>query len=429
MHEVTMTDRLAWPGDGVMARRRKQPGSGTVLERPSAEHGSVFQIRWRINGGPARYETIGPDRKEADQALALRLAEINRGQHREHREATFLEFASEWFANHRAHLKPSTVVDYRLTLERHLLPYFGEYLVSQISTELIERYVADKARERQDGDRRVEQLEAELARREDAGEPVHGVRRRLYAAKQDRGLCNRSINKTVERFKQVLATAVKHGYIDRNPVDAVTRLKARKRTRPYLQLDQVDPLLGAHEAGGPAAGRDVAARRSAIGGGARAALAGRRPARRPAADDDHPQRLPGPGGRGEDRRGGVGVVRAEAARHAARPQGAQPRTAADDDLVFCTGKGGYVNPSNVRQRILAPAIARANEQLDARRGAADPGRHAARAEVHVLLAADRAGRGRGDRGGADAPRRPDDHAAGVHAGDEAHPAWRRRTSR
>ena len=172
------------------------------VERPSKEHRSIFQIRWRINGGPARYETVGPDRKEAEQALALKLAEINRGQHREQRDATFLEFASEWFANHRAHLKPATVVDYRLTLERHLLPYFGEYLVSQITAELIERYVADKARERQERDRRVTELQAELANRREAGEPVEGVRRRLYAAKQDRGLCNRSINKTVERFSR-----------------------------------------------------------------------------------------------------------------------------------------------------------------------------------------------------------------------------------
>jgi hypothetical protein len=50
----------------------------------------------------------------------------------------------------------------------------------------------------------VAELQAELANRREAGEPVEGVSRRLYAAKQDCGLCNRSINKTVERFKQVL---------------------------------------------------------------------------------------------------------------------------------------------------------------------------------------------------------------------------------
>ena len=195
-----------------MARRRKQPGSGCVLERESKEHGVTYQIRWRVNGGPARYETIGPDRKEAEQALALKVAEINRGTYRERREVTFLEFASEWFANHSPRLRPATVVDYQLTLERHLLPFFAEYLVSQIGPELIERYVAEKVAEQGNG---------------------------------ESGLSNRSINKTLTRLEQVMSAGVRHGYIDRNPVEHVSRLKIQKRVRPFLQLDQVDSLLEA----------------------------------------------------------------------------------------------------------------------------------------------------------------------------------------
>jgi hypothetical protein len=34
-----------------MARRPKQPGTGYIVERPSKKHGTVYQIRWRINGG------------------------------------------------------------------------------------------------------------------------------------------------------------------------------------------------------------------------------------------------------------------------------------------------------------------------------------------------------------------------------------------
>ena len=51
-----------------MARRAKQPGTGCVIERPSKQHGRVFAIRWRVNNGPARTETIGPDRAEAPGA-------------------------------------------------------------------------------------------------------------------------------------------------------------------------------------------------------------------------------------------------------------------------------------------------------------------------------------------------------------------------
>jgi len=85
-----------------MARRAKQPGSGCVAERASKKHGTVYQIRWRLNGGKVKTSMTGPDRKEAEQALALKLAEINRGTYRERHEATAHEFASSWFADHKA---------------------------------------------------------------------------------------------------------------------------------------------------------------------------------------------------------------------------------------------------------------------------------------------------------------------------------------
>src|SRR5215217_3653833 len=100
-----------------MARRRKQPGSGYIVERPSKKHGAVYQIRWRINGGTLGSEIIGPDRQEAEQALALKLAEINVGRYREQRDGTFHEFASEWFADHRARLRPSGIERVRNDLE------------------------------------------------------------------------------------------------------------------------------------------------------------------------------------------------------------------------------------------------------------------------------------------------------------------------
>jgi integrase len=322
----------------------------------------VFQIRWRVNGGPARYETIGPDRKEAEQALALKLAEINRGTYRERVDATFLEFASSWFANHQGQLKPSTVVDYRLTLERHLLPFFGEYLLGQIGVQLIERYVAEKVAERQEGDRRVARLEAELAERSEAGMPVRATKRRLYEAKQDRGLCHRSINKTLTRLEQVMSVAEAHGYIDRNPVGHVKRLKPRKRARPYLQLDQVDPLIEATPEqyralvetlllAGLRIGELCALRWRDVD------LLGDPP--RMTISRSVYRRQEGPVKTGEEGTVTFGrrLLRTLLDHKESSPFGG------DDDLVFCTAKGGYLNESNIRRRILAPAIARANERL------------------------------------------------------------------
>lgn len=156
----------------MAGRKRTQAGTGCVLERQSKRNGVTYQIRWRVNGGPAHYETVGADRKEAEQALALKLAEINRGTHRERRVATFHEFASEWFAGHRSHLRPSAVERVRNVLEVHLVPFVGEYLADQIGPELIERYAAEKVDERKAGERRI----AESSRRSSAGRPATGSR-------------------------------------------------------------------------------------------------------------------------------------------------------------------------------------------------------------------------------------------------------------
>jgi integrase len=154
---------------------------------------------------------IGPDRRGAEQGLALKLAEINRGTYRERKVATFHGFASEWFAGHRGHLRPSAVERMRNDLEVHLLPFFGEYLLDQIGAELIERYMSEKVAEHADGG----------------------------------GLSNVSINKTLTLLRQVLSAGVRYGYLDRNPVDDVRRLKVEKKSQAFLQLDQIDALLDA----------------------------------------------------------------------------------------------------------------------------------------------------------------------------------------
>lgn len=353
-----------------MARKRKHPGTGSVLERPSKESGQVFQIRWRVNGGPARYATIGSDRKEAEQALALKLAEINRGTYRERREVSFHEFASDWFTGHKPRLRPSAADRVRNDLEVHLVPFFGEYQIDQIGAELIERYMGEKVEERAGGDARVAGLEVELDLAE--GGRATAARRRLRDARRERGLGNVSINKTLTLLRQVLAAAVRYGYIDRNPVEDVRRLKAGKKVRPFLQLDQLAPLVEAtHERHRPLLltlllaglriGEALALRWSDV------ELLSDPPRLQITRTWDPSSRI-----EGADHRGLEGPVKTgEEGSVAIGPRllkvlldhKAGSAFGADSDLVFPTSKGGHENPSNVRRRVLAPAVSRANESL------------------------------------------------------------------
>jgi integrase len=345
-----------------MARRRKQPGTGYIVERPSKKHGVVYQIRWRINGGKADSEIIGPDRSEAEQALALKLAEINLGTYRERHEATFHEFASKWFADHKANLRPSGGERVRIDLEVHLVPFFGDYLLSQIGPELIARYKAEKVAERRAGDARIAGLEAGMASHH---------RRELAQARRERGLSNVSINKTLTLLRQVLAAGVSYGYIDRNPVDDVSRLKVTKKSQPFVQLDQIPALVDATPSStARSCGRcscRPANRRST-----RAALERRgvplRPPRLNIARTWDPESKPA----GADHRGIEGPVKTGEEGSVAigehllktlldHKDGS--RFAGQNDLVFPTSTGRHQNPSNFRRRVLASAVERANARL------------------------------------------------------------------
>lgn len=348
-------------------RPRKTAATGTVITRPSKQHGSVYQIRYRINGAPPSYETIGPDRDEADQALALKLAELNRGTHRERRTATFHEFVSSWFADHRARLRPSAAERMRNDLEVHLLPFFGPYMVDQIGAELIERYVREKVEERAAGDERVRLLEAELA-----SAPTGELRNRLRIARRERGLAPVSVNKTLTLLSQVMAAAERYDYIDRNPVPAVKRLKVAKSAKPFLQLDQLRPLLDAtgdrHRVlmmtlllAGLRIGEALALRWRDI-----ELLA--EPPRINVARTWDPASKP----EGAESRGIEGPVKTgeegsvtigQTLLRALLDHKDASAFAGDDQLVFPTSTGGHQFPSNFRIRVLRPVIARANERL------------------------------------------------------------------
>jgi integrase len=343
---------------------RSRAGAGCVLPRPSKKHGATYQIRWRVNGGPARYETIGPSRKEAEQALALKLAEINRGTYRERRVATFHEFASEWFAGHRSHLRPSAVERMRNDLEVHLVPFFGEYLVDQIGAELIERYSAEKVEERKAGERRVAALEAELAEAARAELPVAGAKRRLAEARRARGLSNVSINKTLTLLRQVLAAAVRYGYLDRNPVEDVRRLKVAKPAQAFLQLDQIDALVEATPEGrrpllwtlilaGLRIGEALALRWRDVD------LLADPPRITVTRTWDPACKVEGPVKTGEEGSVTIGRYLLETLLE----HKAGSAHAGDDDLVFPTAAGRHQNPSNLRKRVLSPAVEVANGRL------------------------------------------------------------------
>jgi integrase len=206
-----------------MARK----ATGQVVEVDGAT-GRSFALRFRAYG-KRRYLTLGAaangwTQTKAAEELANVLADVRRGiwkpdersTHREPpAEPTFHEFASEWLESRRHEFAARTVEDYTLALSHHLLPFFKDHRLSEITAQEVDRYKAAKVREREEGL---------------VGRP----------------LSNRTINKTLTRLGQILDVAVRYDLISHNPVKTkVEKLKETEPKRARLTGEQVQVLLRA----------------------------------------------------------------------------------------------------------------------------------------------------------------------------------------
>jgi len=201
--------------------------TGQVIENDGAGSRS-FALRFRAYG-KRRYVTLGSaaegwTRGKAAEELANILADVRRGiwtppersdPREPEPEPTFHEFASEWLESRRHEFAARTAEDYELALSHHLLPFFKDHRLSEITAQEVDRYKAAKVREREEGF-------------------------------VERPLSNRTINKTLTRLGQILDAALRYELIANNPVKTkVAKLKEVEPKRVRLTGEQVQVLLQA----------------------------------------------------------------------------------------------------------------------------------------------------------------------------------------
>ncbi len=174
--------------------------------------------------GKRRFVTLGrPEegwtRQRAESELRHVLADVERGvwrpaPKRADPEApagmvAFHEFASQWLDGRRGELRPRTIQDYEYGLSHHLLPFFGEHSLDEISIVEVDRYKAAQVR---------------------AGT-----------------LGPAQINKTLKLLAQILDVAIEYGLVDgANPARGRRRrVKVEKPQRTWVEPEQVMALLDA----------------------------------------------------------------------------------------------------------------------------------------------------------------------------------------
>jgi integrase len=318
-----------------MSRR----ATGTIREKDTAR-GRVYGLRFTAYG-KRRYVTLpdGSSRADAERELRGVLADVERGVWRPPaarsvvelvEDPSFWDFAEAWFDEHKGEWRPNTQLDYQWQLEHHLLPFWKDHLVSQVTIAEVDRYRQFKVDE--------------------------GV------------LSPASINKTITRLGQIMEVAVERELVARNPVK-IGRRKLRVTPKPAIYLDsaeQVAALLqAAAELDAEAKSNGRVHRRAQL---ASLVFAGLR-------IDEHISLD------WADVDLAVGRVRVRDSKTAAGCRYVTLRPALRDELaalkaeldpsddapVFATQRGGRTNPDNFRSRVLAKAVARANRNLAAQK--------------------------------------------------------------
>lgn len=328
-----------------MARKIK----GTVLERPT-KRGTVYALRFTALGA-RQYVTLGTteddwDRQRAEGELTFVLGQVERGLWEPPRKEpepapaarampTFGEFAGQWLEAQKLEggrrgkgLTEVGLADLTWRLSKHLLPVFARVPLDAISVEDVDRY------------RRAKSTEGDL--------------------------CATSINKTLATLSAVLELAAEYGLIERNvALGRRRRLAAVQPRRAYIdRAEHISALLDAAGELDRGACARVGQRRALV---ATLVFAGLRIGEALALR-----------WRDVDLARGTITVRASKTDAGVRTVDMLPvlrdellayraglADVARDGLVFGTGKGTRQGQSNVRRRVLAPAVDRANERLAA----------------------------------------------------------------
>ena len=111
---------------------RREKGSGTITERTRADGTPVWLLRLTLPLNPVTGKrprvsrTVEGTRQDAEKALRAWRVEVEQGRHSPPDRKTIAELSAEWLRDEAGpRLRPSTIEDYRQTIDKHLIPRIG----------------------------------------------------------------------------------------------------------------------------------------------------------------------------------------------------------------------------------------------------------------------------------------------------------------
>ena len=344
--------------------------TGAVIGHAGRDGRTYRALRFTAYG-KRRYVSLGPvSAGDAERELRHVLADVERGTWQEPRAVdpppepepvpTFHQLAEQWWLRNEPELRPNTRVDYLTRLERHLLPFFADRRVDEITPKVVEDYIAAKMKESKQcaaaGAQWRERLDAET-------DPAR--RRELRKERPPRPLAARTINMTLTLLAAILDGPVEDGVLDRNPAKGKRRrVREHEPRRSYLDTSQqISALLdAAGELDRTArADRQHVHRRALI---STLTFAGVRIDELCALQWRHVDLAAGWLSIADAKTdAGVRRVKIRGALRDELLTLRAERTPNPDAYVFATSTGRRPGPDNIRNRVLTPAVRLANERL------------------------------------------------------------------
>ncbi len=177
------------------------------------KRGQQYVVVYYDAGGRRRWETIRPNKREAQQVLAERMWERRNGKFRFTKPAiSFTVFERQWQEDfltvqcQLGRMKPSTQASRESVLATHIRPFFESRLLREIDVALIREFV------------------------------------KTLVAKE---LSPKTISNVLSILKTMCKHAVQWGYLDANPAQYVERPRGEEREMTVLTPEEIRRLIEA----------------------------------------------------------------------------------------------------------------------------------------------------------------------------------------
>ena len=179
-----------------------------IVKRETQKGSIRYDVVFVDHNGKRR-QRVGGSRWADAEALRKRLErELADGTYgNKLEEITFADFSKKWLEEYaELKVKPRTYADYEQVVQKHLNPFFGKMLLSNIKPGNIQEYVSRKAKE---------------------------------------NLSPRTVNKTITVLKMIMKRAVIWEYLKDNPARFTESLKEEKNEMEFLKPDEIRRFLSA----------------------------------------------------------------------------------------------------------------------------------------------------------------------------------------